>query len=394
MKKLYSAFTLTPLFLLLLFAHQGRAQCIGGGAAGATAYDTTVRFPSGITHKQIKFPKFNAQSGMLTCVKLIVTMTGIIDTTAFENLSDANITVTRNYNRSDAMAGPGLTPSLTNNFNGTRDYPLGPDDYVPHSGADFYTGSKDTIMRQQMVRTLTDSTAISSFYGTDSVTYDYDINVVTTVTAGGDIDNYMRTSTYVNFRFEYCTCPIASLPLGLKNFSVTKQGNASAGLHWEAETGSDHYFYEIEVSRDGHSFSGVAVLNKEAAAAKPVYQYAYAVKPNDYGRYYFRVKQQWLDGYYRYSEVRSVNFANPLFSTVSLYPNPSTGTVGLKFVAGRAGMYSVKISNAAGQVVTSKEVQVAETDFKQLATLQRGTYYVKITELSSGASCVQQLFVQ
>jgi len=394
MKKRYSAFILTPLFVLLLFAHQSKAQCIGGGTPGATAYDTTVRFPSGTTHKQIKFPKFDAQSGMLTCVKLIVTMTAIIDTTSFENLLSSPYTVSRTYDRSDAMAGPGLTPSLTNSYNRTQSFPLGPNDNVPNSGSDFYSNGKDTIMRQQMVRTLTDSTAISAFYGTDSVAYDYDINVTTNVSGSGDIATYMRTSTYVNFRFEYCTCPISSLPLGLKNFSVIKKGNASAGLHWEAEAGSDNYFYEVEVSRDGQSFSSSAVLNKETTLAKPVYQYGYALKPNDYGRYYFRVKQQWLDGYYRYSEVRLVDFANPVFSTVSLYPNPSTGTVGLKFVAAKAGMYSVKISNTAGQLVINKDVQVAETDFKQLAALQRGTYYVKIIELSTGASCVQQLFVQ
>lgn len=391
MKNFYTAFLLPLLFFLY---GQSKAQCINGGAAGTAAYDTTVRFASGVTHKQIKFPKFDAQSGMLTCVKLIVTMTGIIDTTAFENLSDANITVTRTYNRSDAMAGPGLTPSLTNSFNGSRDFPLGPNNNVPNSGPDFYSSSKDTIMRQQMVRTLTDSTEISSFYGTDSVAYDYDINVVANVTAGGDFFSYTRTSTLVNFRFEYCTCPISLLPLGLKNFSVTKTGNANAALRWEAEPGSDNYFYEVEVSRDGSNFSKVNLLNKQTGTLAPIYQIGYAAKPNEYGRHYFRVKQQWLDGYYRYSDIRVVDFANPLFSTVSLYPNPTSGAVGLKFVSGKAGLYSVKISNAAGQMVVSKEIQVAETDLKQLALLQKGTYYVTITESLSGATCVQQLVVQ
>jgi hypothetical protein len=393
MKKLYPAFYLS-LFLLvsLLYNQQVYAQCVNGAAAGTAVYDTTIRFASGVTHKQIRFPKFNAQTGMLTCVKLIVTMTGVIDTTAFENLSDAPITVTRNYNRSDGMSGPGLTPSMSNNFNGTSNFPLGTNDYITHAGQDFYSSARDTIMRQQMVRTLTDSTAISAFYGTDSVVYDYDINVVSTVTAGGDIDNYMRTSAYVNFRFEYCTCPIATLPLGLKNFSVAKTGNSNAGLNWEAEAGKDHYFYEVEVSRDGSNFVKTAIMDKSTVAL--AYQYGYSIKSNEYGRYYFRVKQQWIDGYFRYSEVRTVDFANPLFSTVSLYPNPSTGAVGIKFVAAKAGMYSVKVSNTAGQVVLSKDIQVAETDFRPLAQLQRGTYYVKITEPTTGASCIQQMVVQ
>ena len=389
MKKFYTAF----LSLFFLFG-QGRAQCINGNPSNTTAYDTTVKFPSGVTHKQIKFPKFNAQSGMLTCVKLVVTMTAIIDTTSFENLLSSPFTVSRTYDRSDAMTGPGLTPSLNNSYNRTQNFALGPNDNVPNSGSDFYSYGKDTIMRQQMMRTLTDSTAISAFYGTDSVVYDYDINAVTNVSGSGDIATYMRTSTFVNFRFEYCNCPLATLPVGLKNFSVTKTGNTNAALRWEAEPGSDHYYYEVEVSGDGSNFIKAGLLNKQTVSGSHVYNYGYSVKLNEYGRHYFRVKQQWLDGYFRYSDVRVVDFTNPVFSTVSLYPNPSSGAVGLKFVAAKAGLYGVKISNAAGQVVVSKELQVAETDFKQLALLQKGTYYVKVTESLSGATSVQQLVVQ
>lgn len=393
MKKFYTS--LVPVLIALaLWTQTGKAQCAGSTPGGATVYDTTVRFPSGVTHRQIKFPKFDATSGMLTCVKLIVTMTGIIDTTAFENLSDAAITVSRNYNRSDAMSGPGLTPSMTNNFNNVQYFLLSADNGVTNAGPDFYSGSRDTIMRQQMAFTLTDSTLISAFYGTDSLTYNYDINVVTNVTAGGDFYSYTRTSTYVNFRFEYCTCPLSALPVGLKNFSVTKTGAANAGLRWEAEAGSDNYFYEIEVSRDGYRFSKDGTMSKQVNAGSPSYQYGYAVKPNEYGRYYFRIKQQWLDGYYRYSEIRPVDFANPLAASVSVYPNPSSGRAGIKFVAAKAGVYGVQVSSAAGQTVSSSQMPVAETDFKQLSALQKGTYYVKITELSTGATCVQQLVVK
>ena len=62
--------------------------------------------------------------------------------------------------------------------------------------------------------------------------------------------------------------------------------------------------------------------------------------------------------------------------------------------AAKAGSYHVQITNAAGQTVSRKELQVNETDFKQLASLQKGIYYVKITELSSNASCIQQIVVQ
>ena len=79
---------------------------------------------------------------------------------------------------------------------------------------------------------------------------------------------------------------------------------------------------------------------------------------------------------------------------MSIYPNPSRGDIGIKFVAAKAGNYLVQITNAAGQLIIRKDLQVAETDYKQLASLQKGMYYVKITELSTQATCIQQLAVQ
>jgi hypothetical protein len=395
MKKFYTLVFTTALFTILtLYSKTGSAQCPDGQPAGGTAFDTTIRFSSGVTHKQIKFPKFNPQSGMLSCVKLIVTMTGIIDTSSIENLSDAPITATRTYTRSDNMSGPGLSPALSNNFSGVTSYPLASNDGITHAGPDFYTSSKDTVMRTQMVRELTDSTSISEFYGSDSVAYNYDINVISTVTGGGDIHNYMRTSAFVNFRFEYCTCPMSALPLGLKNFRVAKRNEVVAELRWEAVQGSDNYYYEIEVSRDGNHFSKTALVNKLVNITNPSYQYGFAVKPNEYGRYYFRVKQRWLDGYFKYSEVKQVDFMNPAFATISLYPNPSSGAVGIKFVGGKGGKFLVQVSNATGQVVVKKELMVAATDYKTVANLGAGMYYVKLTDVATGAFCINQAVVK
>lgn len=396
MKKFYT-FLFSVLIALALWTQSGQAQCQNNTPGGLTAYDTTVAFGVGFATKQIKFPKFNAQSGMLSCVKLIVTLVGVVNSVSMQNLAYTNNNQADfYYSRNDNMSGPGLTPALSNTFNGHYGpYDLSPYDGTP-GGADFQSISNDTILRQVMTRTLTDSVTISQFYGPagDSLVYNYNMVLMAYAAFTADNSSSVSTSALVNFRFEYCTCPLSALPVGLKNFSVTKNSGANAGLHWEAEAGSDNYFYEIEVSRDGYRFSKDGTMNKQVNAVSPSYQYGYAVKPNEYGRYYFRIKQQWLDGYYRYSEIRSVDFANPLAASVSVYPNPSSGQAGIKFVSARAGVYSVQVSNAAGQTVSSSQMPVAETDFKQLSALQKGTYYVKITELSTGATCVQQLVVK
>lgn len=397
MKKIYPAFFIISLsFLLVLHSYNAYGQCPNGQAGGTTAFDTTVRFATGVTSTQIKFPKFDPQEAMLSCVRLIVTVIGIVDTVAMQNYSGSAQTANFYYDRTDFMSGPGLAPSISNSFNGHYGpYNLGAYDGVPNSGSDFYAISKDTVLRKVLVRTLTDSVEISQFYGSDSVVYDYNINVTTSAAiTGGSSSSLVLTSALVNFRFEYCTCPITALPAGLKNFTVVKTSSVEAGLRWAAEVDDDNYVYDVEVSRDGNKFYRVAELDKQYNSKAPSYLYSYRIKNNQYGRYYFRIKQRWLNGYYRYSENRSVEFVNPLFSTISLYPNPSPGIVGIKFVSAKAGKFLVQISNALGQVVVTKEVVVAETDYKVVATLQKGAYFIKLTDLDSKASCINQMIIR
>lgn len=397
MKKLYKIFFPILLLVFILYGKNSYGQCPGGNVGGSAAYDTTIRFATGVTSTQIKFPKFNPQSGMLNCVKLIVTITGIVDTVAMQNYSGSAQTADFYYDRTDAMSGPGLTPSLSNTFNGHYGpYGLTPYDGIPGAGPDFQPIPRDTVLRKVMTRTLTDSTEISQFYGSDSVTYNYNINVTTSaVITGGSSSSLVLTSALVNFRFEYCTCPIISLPLGLMNFTVTKSGSSSVQLAWNAEAAKDDYLYEIEMSRDGKNFSKAAVVSKNEAALNPSYQYRHLLKNNEWGKYYFRVKQHWLsNGYSRFTDIRTVDFASPLFSTISLYPNPSSGVVGVKFISVKGGKFLVQISNARGQVVVTKEVAVAETDYKVVATLQAGLYYVKITDVATNTFCINQLVIK
>ena len=396
MKKLYSYFVSALIFfILILYSSNSYAQC-NAGSEIVTTYETTIRFPTGATSMQVKFPKFNPQTAMLSCVRLIVTITGVVDTVAMQNYSATPQTADFYYDRTDFMNGPGLAPALSNSFNGHYGpYGLTGYDGTPNAGSDFQAIPRDTVLKKVMTRTLTDSLEMSQFYGTDSLVYNYSINVTTSAAiTGGSSSNLVLTSALVNFRFEFCNCPLTALPIGLKNFNVLKTNTNTAELRWEAETGTDKYYYEIETSRDGRSFSKAAMMNKLTDVANPGYRFNYGIKTGEYGRYYFRIKQQWLDGYYRYSEIKSIDFVNPIFSSVNIYPNPSRGDIGIKFVSAKAGNYLVQITNAAGQLIIRKELQVAETDYKQLATLQKGMYYVKITELSTQATCIQQLAVQ
>ena len=114
MKCLYSRFFSVTVIILLLasFNHLSYSQCSGGGPAGQTAYDTTIAFGSGVVSTEVKFPKFDPLTGMVTCVRLCVTIKGVVDTVALENFTNAPQNGSYTYTRKDTIRGPGIPTFL------------------------------------------------------------------------------------------------------------------------------------------------------------------------------------------------------------------------------------------------------------------------------------------
>jgi hypothetical protein len=319
----------------------------------------------------------------------------VVDTVAMQNLS-ANVQSAKfNYVRDDEMDGPGLKSPLSNSYTKTYGpYTVTKYDGNFTSGTDYAAIPRDTVLQKTVVRSLTDSTEISEFYGHDSVAYTYNIDVNTLANmSGGSSMNMVLTSAFVNLKFEYCRCAKVTLPIGLKNFTVSKTSGGTATLRWEGLNDEYAYNYDIEVSRDGRHFSKIATVDRQYTA-NPSYVFSYAMNGNQYGRYYFRVRQHWQNGYVRFTGVKTVEFNNAIFENTTLYPNPSTGAAGIKFVNAKAGKMLVQISNSHGQPVAMKEVMVAATDYQLLPKLGSGVYWVKITDVASKAFCVKQLLVQ
>jgi hypothetical protein len=262
MKHIYSRFFNVSILLLFLisFSQAGNAQCVGGGPGGQTAYDTTIAFGSGIVSTNVSFPKFDPHTGMVTCIKLCITIKGIIDTVALENFSNAPQTGSYTYNRKDTIRGPGIPAYLTSasptNLN-FGPFPLAANNGVFGSGPDFYSVGPDTVLTKVLCANISDSATIASFYGVnDSVTYNYTIDAdANGFVTGGSYSSFVLSSALVNFHFQYCTCPPAVLPLNIQEFTATKLTADKAELKWAGfDDPSSSYRYEAQMSRDGHSF--------------------------------------------------------------------------------------------------------------------------------------------
>lgn len=398
MKPVYTALQyLLPFFFTLIISAKSDAQCPSGHPNGSVAFDTTIATPAGFTTRQVKFPQFDPSMAMLTCVRLCISITAVVDTMDIENNSASSQTADVIYTRGDNITGPGLGTPLTNNFTymyGT--YNLGASNGVPGSGPDFVAVSKDTVMNAVTVcRTISDSATISQFYGLDSVAYTYNITaLVSPIITGGDYNFRIGTSAFVNFRFEYCTCPATALPLNVRAFNISKITDTRAELKW---TGFDdpfaNYHYEVEVSRNSRNFTSIGVVEKNTEGTNP-YRFIYDVPNGEQGVYYFRIKQVYSNGYVRYSNIKQVTLQSSASTKFSVYPNPSSGIVGIKFDTSVEGKFNVQIFNTQGQVVMQKDIVAAGEAPVQVGNLSSGVYWLRLTDKKTQSVSVAQLLIK
>lgn len=397
MKVLYPLIRWTlPLVFTFFLTIAGVAQCPDGHPGGATAFDTTIAFGTGVTSTPVKFPQFNPTTGMVTCVRLCITITGVVDTLAMENLSASPQTATFSYIRNDQITGPGLSSPLSNSITQNYGpYNLAASNGVLGSGPDRIALGHDTVLNTQLCRTISDSTTISQFYGLDSVTYNYNISVSTNASVtGGSSSVLVLTSALVNFHFEYCTCPPTILPLNVSAFNVNKIGNTKAELKWWGyDDPFANYHYEAEVSRNSRNFVSIGSLPKNNGTTD-VYRLLYDVPNGETGTFYFRIKQVYSNGYVRFTNIKQMVLESSASVKFSVYPNPSSGIVGIKFDNSVSGQFNIQIYNTQGQVVAQKEVQASGPAPVQIASLSPGVYWLKLTDKRSQESSVSQLLIK
>ena len=402
MKQIYVKSLLITGFVLLqlLNALPGRSQitpCPYDFLPGTTVYDTVINTPPGINTLEIKVPQADPFAGMVTCLRVCVTITGVVDSVSVENNSFSSQVANIYYIRTDQITGPGLSAPLTNSINHHYGpYGLGASDGNLGSGPDFVAISRDTLLNSvQLCQTITNLDSLFQFYGNDSISYFYDITAFTNVTCtGGNYNSTVATSALVRFNFQYCTCPGYVLPLHLRNFEANKVAENKALLTWEGiNEATASYRYVTEMSRNGRDFVPVGTVQKESSV-NDQYQFTYTTKQNESGDFFFRVKQVYANSYTRISEVRKVTLKSSVVPRFIISPNPSTGVVGIKFDNDEGGKHKLEIFNAQGQTVVRKDIVLSGSSYQQIASLQSGMYWVKLTDLSSQLSAVSQLYIK
>jgi Secretion system C-terminal sorting domain len=385
--------------LLLLYFQPANAQCPYGFAPGTTAYDTTIATPPGINTLFVKFPQADPLAGMVTCLQLCVSITGVVDFISVENNSASPQTADMFYIRTDQITGPGLSGPLTNSINHHYGpYALAGTDGTLGSGPDYISITNDTLLNAVTVcQTINNLDSLFQFYGHDSVTYLYDITALTSVSCtGGNYNSTVATSALVRFHFEYCTCPGYVLPLNIQNFTVATIAPDKAKLTWSGfddPANTAPYHYVTEISRDGSHFSTLGQVPENNLTDAP-YNYIYTNLQQTGGIFYFRIKQVYATGYTRFSEIKQVRMEGAVSPKFKIYPNPSNGIVGIKFDNTQGRKMLLQIYNTQGQRVLQREIEVAGSYYQQVAALESGSYWLRLTDASNQLSRVNQLIIK
>lgn len=400
MKKIYPKYFIggSLLFLLQFFiADETTAQCPYGIIPGSTAFDTTINTPAGINTLQIKVPQIDPFTGMITCLRVCVSITGVVDSVSVENNAASPQNADVYYIRTDQITGPGLSSPLSNSINHHYGpYVLGATNGVLGSGPDFVSISKDTLLNAvQVCQTVNRLDSLAQFYGHDSVTYTYNITAFTNVTCtGGNYNSTVATSAIVRFHFEFCRCPGYVLPLEVYQFSVNKTAPNRAKLSWNGfDDPVNSFYYEPQVSSNGRQFIAAGRVQKNNNPNDP-YDFTYTTRQDENGVLYFRVKQIYTNGYSRFSEVKQIALQNSTNPKFFITPNPSDGIVGIKFDNNGGGKMKLEVFNIQGQQTVDRIIEITGSSYYQLPVLQKGMYWVKITDLSSQLSAVSQLIIK
>jgi len=399
MKHFYTYRIQFPLLLFMLFVmnRSGFGQCPGGYVPDGVAFDTTISFTDGNHSSIIKFPKFDPQSGMVTCAKLTMTISSVLNFMYFENRDNSPNTAGATFTREDIISGPGLNTPLSNDEIKTfGPYSLAPKDAVPNAGPDYVGVGPEDIFNTTKSITITDLSELSQFYGPpgDSLIYNYTASGSSQINNTGNWFGGIDASGSIHYKLEFCYCPASVLPLNIYSFDVKKIASDKAELKWNGtDDPGEIYYYEAEVSRNAYNYTSIGILQKNENNIGN-YKMDFSALHGESGAYYFRVKQVYANGYVRYSVTRRVELESSDKIKFSVFPNPSNGIVGIKFDNISEEQFALQIYNTQGQTIVNKDLVVSGSSYVQVTTLRSGVYWVRLTSKKTQVSSVHQLLIK
>ncbi|WP_220614825.1 T9SS type A sorting domain-containing protein [Hymenobacter sp. HSC-4F20] len=170
------------------------------------------------------------------------------------------------------------------------------------------------------------------------------------------------------------------LPVVLTLFTAEAL-NADAILRWTTSQELNNSGFDVERSADAKVFVIVGSVTGQGTTTKRTdYKFSDRGIGNRAGTWYYRLRQQDLDGKVVYSGVNTVTFrGNSLAGTAVIAPNPVTSQTMVDLTALPAGSYTVEVLGMEGRKLQTLRMQGGEATSFVNAILPQGVYLVRIT---------------
>lgn len=162
-----------------------------------------------------------------------------------------------------------------------------------------------------------------------------------------------------------------SLPINLLSFEAIKQ-TKKVLLQWTTDNELNADKYIAERSADGITYA--AIGNVPAYNNSNKNNYSLTDNQPLSGLNFYRLKMMDIDGSFRYSPVRRVNFGNA-GDDFSIYPNPVTGDK--IYISSTGNMSSAVIVDAAGRMIKSFTLK-GRSNTLDVSSIAKGTYQLRI----------------
>lgn len=194
---------------------------------------------------------------------------------------------------------------------------------------------------------------------------------VSTVAASKDADRFM----------------IVFKPLPITVFTTiaaVRNVDKSATVKWEIKEEKHVAIYTIDYSNDGINFSAIGtqapVANDGTNTSYNKIDFAATKTKN-----WYRINAKNRAGLTIYSAVALVDeIIEPL---ISVYPNPvNDGKINLYLKSQPAGIYTIQITNKAGQVLKTETIKIQSNNEMRtinIGTVVKGTYQIKVNNNAS-----------
>jgi hypothetical protein len=169
------------------------------------------------------------------------------------------------------------------------------------------------------------------------------------------------------------------LPVRWNNFDVAKINNQLVSVNFSVASQTNNKYFYIERSLDGLNFIKLSQIDgKTNSNILTKYNYKDDISDINNGYIYYRIKQVDIDGAYSTTEIKSILIDEDQASTLSIYPNPFSEIIHVKFTPAQNGG-ELEMMDMEGRNVLSVPFQKGDEYLViDSSNLQPGFYFVKI----------------